>query len=223
MRGTPYGRHELRRGTPAGGDERGRQPGELLFADVAAGEERQREHEHGRGQQQVAVDADERQRRQPQREPGKREEQLAVAARHGAAIVHDRAIRRNQARGAPPVAKTARLLYVPILMGGGSLKHGRTAAIAALAALIAVLGAMPPGVALQLAPALALFAVLLLGFTPGEQLLERMRARRFTGRAARAPRTIALRRIVVVRRMPSLAASALAMRPPPAVAPARIS
>jgi len=108
-------------------------------------------------------------------------------------------------------------------MGGGSLKHGRTVGIAALIAAVAVLGATQPGVALLLAPALALFVVLLLGFTPGEQLLERMRARRFRGRAARAPRTIALRRVAVVRRMPSLAASALAMRPPPPSAPAHIS
>jgi hypothetical protein len=108
-------------------------------------------------------------------------------------------------------------------MGGGSLKHGRTAGIAALIAVAAVLAAAPTGVALLLAPALALFVVLLLGFTPGEQLLERMRARRFTAPAARAPRTIALRRVAVVRRMPSLAASALAMRPPPPAAPAHIS
>jgi hypothetical protein len=108
-------------------------------------------------------------------------------------------------------------------MRGGAFKHGRTAGIVAMIALVAGLGAAPTGVALLLAPAVALFAVLLLGFTPGEHLLERMRARRFEGRAARAPRGIAVRRDPVVRRMPSLAASALAMRPPPSAAPAHIS
>lgn len=137
--------------------------------------------------------------------------------------MHHGASRRNRARCALVAVKAVWLLYVPILMGGGSLKHGRMAGIAALTAVVAVLGAAPTGVALLLAPALALFVVLLLGFTPGEQLLERMRARRFTARAARAPRTIALRRVAVVRRMPSLAASALAMCPPPPAAPAHIS
>jgi hypothetical protein len=101
-------------------------------------------------------------------------------------------------------------------MGGGSSKHGRICALAAVVGVAAVLGAALPGVAMLLAPALALFVVLLLGFTPGEELLERMRARRFAGRAARAPRTLAVRRRVVVRRMTPPAASALAMRPPPA-------
>ncbi|MEA2151184.1 MAG: hypothetical protein QOD69_3014 [Solirubrobacteraceae bacterium] len=86
-----------------------------------------------------------------------------------------------------------------------------------------MLGATLPGLVLLLLPALALFAVLLLGFAPGEQLLERMRARRFQCRAARAPRTLAVRRVPVRRRVTSLAASALAMRPPPPGAPALIS
>jgi hypothetical protein len=137
--------------------------------------------------------------------------------------VHHGAAGRNLERRALDSAKAVRLLYVPILMGGGAFKHGRMAGIATLIAVVAVLGAAPTGVALLLAPALALFVVLLFGFTPGEHLLERMRARRFTGRAARAPRTIALRRVAVIRRMPSLAASALAMRPPPPAAPALIS
>ena len=108
-------------------------------------------------------------------------------------------------------------------MGGEAFKHGRIAGLGALLTVAAVLGAALPGVAMLLAPALFLFAVLLLGFTPGEQLLERMRARRFTCRAARAPRTLPVRRLVVVRRVTSLAASALAMRPPPPAAPAHIS
>jgi len=105
-------------------------------------------------------------------------------------------------------------------MGRVSLQHGRIAGLSALLAVAAMLGAA--GVALLLAPALLLFAVLLLGFTPGEQLLERMRARRFARCADRAPRTMASRHAFVVRRRTPPAASALAMRPPPA-APALLS
>lgn len=102
-------------------------------------------------------------------------------------------------------------------MGGLSFKQGRFAALTGLVALAALLGATLPGVALLLAPALALLAALLLGFTPGERLIERMRARRYPRRVPRAPRSIALHRVpVVVRRVTSLAGSALAMRPPPA-------
>ena len=102
-------------------------------------------------------------------------------------------------------------------MGGLSFKHGRVAALAALVALAASFAAMAPGVALLLAPAGVLLAALLLGFTPGERLIERMRARRFAPLVHRAPRSMATRHIdVVVRRVTSLAGSALAMRPPPA-------
>jgi hypothetical protein len=104
-----------------------------------------------------------------------------------------------------------------------SSRRGRLAGLGGLVVVAAVLGATLPGVVLLLAPALVLFAILLLGFAPGEQLLERMRARRFQCRAARAPRALAVRRVVVVRRMTSPAASALAMRPPPAGVPALIS
>ena len=108
-------------------------------------------------------------------------------------------------------------------MGVRSSKQGRVATLAGLVALAALLGATLPGVALLLAPALVLLAALLLGFTPGERLIERMRARRFPRLVPRAPRSIALRRAVgAARRMPSLAGSALAMRPPPA-APALTS
>jgi hypothetical protein len=101
-------------------------------------------------------------------------------------------------------------------MGRGAFTYGRMLGLGAVVAVTALLGSTLPGVGVLLAPALLLFAILLLGFTPGEQLLERMRARRFQGRPARAPRALALRRVVVVRRLTSLAASALAMRPPPA-------
>ncbi len=100
---------------------------------------------------------------------------------------------------------------------------GRVAGLGVVALVAAALVVALPGVALLLAPALLLFTVLLLGYAPGEELLHRMRARRFTRPVwRRAPRTLPVRRVVVVRRMASLATSALAMRPPPA-APAPIS
>ncbi len=102
-------------------------------------------------------------------------------------------------------------------MGVLSFKHGRVAALAALVALTAAFAATAPGVTLLLAPAGVLLAALLLGFTPGERLIERMRARRFAPRVGRAPRSLATRHVAVVaRRVTSLAGSALAMRPPPA-------
>lgn len=101
------------------------------------------------------------------------------------------------------------------------VKHGRVA-LGALVATAATLGVLLPGVALVLAPAMLLLAFLLLGIAPGEQLLERLRARRMAPRAHRAPRALTVRHAIVVRRRTSPAASALAMRPPPA-APALIS
>jgi hypothetical protein len=99
---------------------------------------------------------------------------------------------------------------------------GRLAGVAAILALYAIVclaptacGVAPSAYGLLLAPAFALFAILLLGCAPGAQLIERLRARRFRRRAARAPRTLAVRRPIVVRRLASPAASALAMRPPP--------
>ena len=101
-------------------------------------------------------------------------------------------------------------------MGGLNSTRGRGTALAVLVALSALFVAALPGVALLFAPAALLLAVLLLGFSPGERLIERMRARRFRPRVARAPQSLALRHVVVVRRLTSLAGSALAMRPPPA-------
>ena len=107
--------------------------------------------------------------------------------------------------------------------GGLTITPGRVAALAVLVALSGPFAATLPGVALLFAPAALLLAVLLLGFSPGERLIARMRARRFPPRVARAPRSLALRHVVtVVRRVTSLAGSALAMRPPPA-APALTS
>jgi hypothetical protein len=107
-------------------------------------------------------------------------------------------------------------------MGGVTLTRERVAGLGALVMVAAVLGATLPDVALLLTSALLLFGVLLLGFTPGERLLERMRSRRLTRRTERAPRTLAIGPVVVVRRMVSLATSALAMRPPPTI-PALVS
>ncbi len=102
-------------------------------------------------------------------------------------------------------------------MGALSFKHGRVAAMATLVALAVVFAVLAPGVALLLAPAGVLLAALLLGFTPGERLIERMRARRYVPRLRRAPRSLSTRHVAVVaRRVTSLAGSALAMRPPPA-------
>lgn len=98
----------------------------------------------------------------------------------------------------------------------------RTGGLLALVVLTAVLAVTLTAVALLFAPALLLAAALIAGYTPGARLLDRMRARRFPPRAARAPRALTVRRVVVVRRMTRIAASALAMRPPPA-APALIS
>jgi hypothetical protein len=98
----------------------------------------------------------------------------------------------------------------------------RLAGVAAIPALYAIVclaptacGVAPSAYGLLLAPGFVLFAILLLGCAPGAGLLERLRARRFARRAPRAPRTLAMRRAVVVRRMASPSASALAMRPPP--------
>ena len=103
-------------------------------------------------------------------------------------------------------------------MGRVFMTPGRIASLATMVAGTAVLGLTSPGAALILAPALLLLSVLVLGVTPGEKLLDRMRARRFAHRTRRAATSvgIALRHAVVVRRLPSLATSALAMRPPPA-------
>jgi hypothetical protein len=104
---------------------------------------------------------------------------------------------------------------VVLWVGWGLLTYGRTVGLGALVAVDALLSVTLLGVRLFLVPALLLFAILLLGFTSGGQLLERMRARRFQCRVARAPRAPAVRHVVVARRMTSLAASALAIRPPP--------
>ncbi|HEY1537984.1 MAG TPA: hypothetical protein VGF63_01195 [Solirubrobacteraceae bacterium] len=105
-------------------------------------------------------------------------------------------------------------------MGTWAHQHASVAGLGSVAVAAVALGPTPTGVALLLLPAVTLFAVLLLGFAPGAQLLDRLRARRRSVRLERAPRALVVRRAVVARRMTSLAASALAMRPPP-LAPSR--
>lgn len=105
-------------------------------------------------------------------------------------------------------------------------RHRPVASVGGLLALIAALALTGPGAVLILAPSLALLALLLLGFAPGEALLQRMRARRFPPAAERAPRTLGApgpRRGLAIPRMPSPAASALAMRPPPVRLPVPIT
>ena len=72
-------------------------------------------------------------------------------------------------------------------MGRGPCTYERVVSLGALVAVVALVVTLL-GVALLLALALPLLAILLLGFTPGEQLLERIRARRFQRRVACAPR-----------------------------------
>ena len=84
-------------GTAPRGDEGGGEAGEVLLADVAAGQQRQREEQHRAGQQDVAVDADERQRGQGQREAGEAEEEMAIAPRHACCMVTGAERRRQPA------------------------------------------------------------------------------------------------------------------------------
>jgi hypothetical protein len=77
----------------------------------------------------------------------------------------------------------------------------RLAGAAAILGLYAIVclaptacGVAPSAYGLLLAPGFVLFAILMLGCTPGARLLEGLRARRFARRAPRAPRTLAMRR-----------------------------
>lgn len=91
----------------------------------------------------------------------------------------------------------------------------RTTVLSAVVALMLAL-ALGTGVALLLAPAVVMFCLLMLGLRPGEQMIERLRRRRCRPREHRAPRIVAApRRAVIVPRTSWLAASPLAMRPPP--------
>jgi len=74
---------------------------------------------------------------------------------------------------------------------------------------------LAPGALLALAPAVLLFATLLSGSLPGEELLDRLRAR-FVPRRPRRRRVRARAySAVYVRRTGRLIAAALAVRPPP--------
>lgn len=100
-------------------------------------------------------------------------------------------------------------------MRGLDARHCRTIALGATVAVVLAL-AVGTGVALLLAPAVLLFCLLMLGLRPGEQIIERLRERRRRPRAHRAPRSVTAGNVaVVVPRTSWLAASPLAMRPPP--------
>ncbi|ADB50675.1 hypothetical protein [Conexibacter woesei] len=92
-------------------------------------------------------------------------------------------------------------------------------ALALLLAAMAVTGVASLTAVLMLSPALLLFALLLAGRTPGEELILRWRARARRPRDRRAA-TMPVRRYVArfVRGTDRMSASALAMRPPPAPA-----
>lgn len=100
------------------------------------------------------------------------------------------------------------------------LRHIRPAAAAGSAALLAVMAATAdaaPQIALLLAPFFLLVLLLSLGFFPGEELIERLRAARWTSPVTRrAPRAARPYAPPVVRRVGRAFAFALAMRPPPA-------
>ena len=105
------------------------------------------------------------------------------------------------------------MLYIPP-MRGLNPRLCRTTALGAVVALTLAL-ALGTGVALLLAPAVALFCLLMLGLRPGEQMIERLREHR-RPRGHRAPRAVpAPPRARIVPRTSWLAASPLAMRPPP--------
>jgi hypothetical protein len=97
---------------------------------------------------------------------------------------------------------------------GSLLLHAAVAAIV----LLAVFGL---GVALTLAPAVAMLVLLVHGIAPGERLIERLQ-RRFTPPRPRAAVSLGARRLrLVVRRAGRPIAAALAIRPPPAAALSR--
>jgi hypothetical protein len=93
----------------------------------------------------------------------------------------------------------------------------RRTGLALVALLVLVLGAgiADPGLALALAPALALLALLSVGVRPGEALIERLRARVAPSRPARASSSRRPQLALVVRPVGRSLATALAMRPPP--------
>jgi len=98
----------------------------------------------------------------------------------------------------------------------------RGSAAVALLALLGLVAALSPSVALLLAPALVLFAALVLEVFPGERTLVRARARRLRRQVVRAPRSLP-RPVVatLVRPAGRTLAFALAMRPPPAAPASR--
>jgi len=100
------------------------------------------------------------------------------------------------------------------------LRHIRPTGAASAAALLAVMAATAdaaPQIALLLAPFFLLLLLLSFGVFLGEDLLERLRARRWTSSLrTREPRARRPYAATVVRRVGRSFAFALAMRPPPA-------
>ena len=95
----------------------------------------------------------------------------------------------------------------------------RSTVLASLAmlALVAAAGLAEPGLALTMAPALLMLALFAGGVRPGEALIERLRERRAPARRPRAVAVVWPRLKLVVRPARQFA-SALAVRPPPALA-----
>jgi len=100
------------------------------------------------------------------------------------------------------------------------LRHIRPTGAAALVALLSVMAATAdaaPQIALLLTPFVVIVLLLSFGVFLGEDLLERLRARRWTSPLrAREPRAGRPYAATVVRRVGRSFAFALAMRPPPA-------
>jgi hypothetical protein len=106
-------------------------------------------------------------------------------------------------------------------VSSGSLLSRWCAAVAVLCAF-GVAGLLAPPTALMLGPALLLLLVLVVGVFPGEEALARARDRRWRARRVRAPGRVPRPALPDVPRPSGVTrAFALAMRPPPAVAPAR--
>lgn len=94
----------------------------------------------------------------------------------------------------------------------------RTAlAFVALFVLVGLAGLADPGLALAFAPAVLMLGLLAVGIRPGEALIERLRTRMTRAKLPRALSAQRPRLALVVRPVGRSFASALAMRPPPAL------
>ena len=158
------------------------------------------------------MDADERQRRQRERDPREGEEQLAIAARHRHIMANDAAELRRLLYLAPSMVR-ARWLHIALLV----------AAIVAFGTVLYVPG-LETGV-LFLSPAIVLLASLLTGRYVGEGQIARLAGRDAlrpppAPPAGRAHPASPLRGRMLMPRGGRLVAMSLAVRPPPARLPA---